>query len=248
MVLLAHISDLHVGSSDQSADRVRAIVSYLLGLARPVDAVVVTGDLAAKGTDEEYETLRYLLGPLKSLILCPGNHDHRSTLRNAMGFVSPDNDGPFNQWHRLDGAVVITCDSTIPGRDEGEMSSDTLTWLDATLDAARDVPALVCMHHPPTPLHIPSFDVLGLRNPDALATVVQRHDNVVGILCGHAHSASAARFHGIPVLVAPGVESTAILPWESHYDRMKDEKAPPGIAFHVLRDGKLATHFRVITS
>jgi hypothetical protein len=48
-------------------------------------------------------------------------------------------------------------------------------------------------------------------------------------------------FAGVPMLAAPGVESTMILPWEP-----EDRPAPPpAVAFHLLEDDRLTTHYRV---
>ena len=41
---------------------------------------------------------------------------------------------------------LLACDTTIPGRDEGEVD---LEWLESTLDEDRDSPTIVAMHHPP---------------------------------------------------------------------------------------------------
>jgi hypothetical protein len=66
----------------------------------------------------------------------------------------------------------------------------------------------------------------------------------VALLCGHAHTAAATTFAGLPLLVAPGVVSTSVLPFES--DAIVDLEQPPMLAFHVLHDDRrLTTHYRV---
>jgi hypothetical protein len=65
------------------------------------------------------------------------------------------------------------------------------------------------------------------------------------VLCGHAHTPAAATFAGRPVLVAPSITSTLMLPFET--DRVMDRDIPPMIAFHLLtEDRRLTTHYRVI--
>jgi Icc protein len=99
----------------------------------------------------------------------------------------------------------------------------------------------VCFHHPPVRLHHPFIDEIRLRNDERLAEVL--NDKVVAVLCGHAHTAATTTFAGRPLVVAPGVVSTAVLPFESNAGI--EFGLPPAIAFHVLDDNRgLVTHFR----
>ena len=85
-----------------------------------------------------------------------------------------------------------------------------------------------------------------MTGEDRLAAVVRRHPNVIALLCGHAHTAAATTFAGLPLLVAPGVKNTLLMPWES--DTPMDHDAPPAFAFHILDDrGRLTTHYRVVS-
>ncbi|XVV07783.1 hypothetical protein ACQPW3_21360 [Actinosynnema sp. CA-248983] len=144
---------------------------------------------------------------------------------------------------KIGDVVFALCDSSIPGRDDGLLDDDTLTWLDGVL--AQGAPTFVCFHHPPVTVHEPSIDAIRQFGADRLADVLRRHDNVVGLLCGHAHTGVASTFAGAPLRVAPGVASTLLLPWES--DRIIDLDLPPALAFHVLSDDRrLTTHYRVV--
>jgi Icc-related predicted phosphoesterase len=103
---------------------------------------------------------------------------------------------------------------------------------------------VIAFHHPPVDLHC-WIDRLRQTGEDRLAAVVRRHDNVVALVCGHAHTAAATTFAGLPLLVAPGVSSTVVLPWED--SRVVDEEQPAGVAFHVIGDDRrVTTHFRSI--
>jgi Icc protein len=144
--------------------------------------------------------------------------------------------------------TVALCDSSIPGRDDGLLADETLDWLDAVLtDSGADVPALVGFHHPPVPLHVPFIDELRQRGADRLEALLGRHPAVVAVLCGHAHTPAATTFAGRPLLVAPGVVSTLRFPWESG-DDVLDYDLPPALAYHVLDQGRLTTHYRVVPS
>lgn len=73
--------------------------------------------------------------------------------------------------HRGTGFVIALCDSSVPGKDDGFLDDETLTWLDSELDRTPSgVPVLVGFHHPPALLHSPFID--GIRQfgePPALA-------------------------------------------------------------------------------
>ena len=246
-MILAHISDLHIGQDQgdggaRALRRARDTVERLNRIDRGLDGVLVTGDIADHGLPGEYDTVRELLATLRvPVLVCPGNHDNRAAYLGSL-LREPYEDGAVNRVHRLGGYTIAMCDSSIPGRNEGLLDDDTLTWLDKILSDTED-PALVCFHHPPVPLHMPFVDGIRLREAGRLADVLQAHDNVQAILCGHAHTGATTTFAGRPLVVAPGVVSTSMLPVES--DDIVDYGLPPAVAFHILDgDRGLVTHFR----
>lgn len=180
------------------------------------------------------------------VLACPGNHDLRASFRRVL-LDHPDGDErPVNQVHRVAGTTVALCDSTIPGRDDGRLADETVAWLDAVLADAPDGPALVAMHHPPVALGIPFVDDIRQRDGQRLEQVLRRHPQVVAVLCGHAHTAASTQFAGRPLVVAPGVATTAMLPLERPEGPVLDAELPASIAFHVLDGGRLTSHFRVV--
>ncbi|MBD0843331.1 metallophosphoesterase [Streptomyces sp. TRM68416] len=244
-VLLAQISDLHLDGSDRATRRAHRVMDYLRSLPRPVDALLVTGDIADHGEEAEYEEAARILKAPFPVLTCPGNHDARPAYRKALLGEAPD-DGPVNRIHRIAGAAVLMCDSTIPGRDEGRLDAPTLDWIDAQLSALpRDTPALIAFHQPPVELHHPLPDSAMLEQPARLAALLDAHPQVVAVLTGHAHTAAASTFAGRPLIVGPAVTWTLRMPWEG--DRPADREQPPGLAFHVLGDDRrLTTHYRVV--
>ncbi len=245
MLVLAQVSDIHVDGSAVRNERASRVMRYLDSMSTPVDAILLTGDIADHGLPEEYDEARKLLAGTSPVLSCPGNHDDRSAYRSAFLGVAASVD-PVNDAHRVGGVLLAMCDSTIPGDDGGFLADETLAWLDEALgDAGDDIPALVCFHHPPVTLALPFVDGIRLAGEHRLAEVLGRHANVVAVLCGHAHTAAASTFAGLPLLVAPGVVSTSTLPWET-VDTV-DYSLPPAIAFHVLDDQRrLTTHYRVV--
>jgi 3',5'-cyclic-AMP phosphodiesterase len=244
VILLAHISDLHLDGTERSLVRAAKVMDYLRGLPRPVDALLVTGDIADHGTESEYEDAARLLAAPFPVLDCPGNHDVRAAYRKAL-LDEPVADGPINRLHRLGGLAIVMCDSTIPGRDEGLLAEDTMDWLAAALDDLGDTPTLIAFHHPPVRLHHPLPDSIMLQQEAGLAALIDAHPSVIAVLTGHAHTAASGTFAGRPLLIAPGVTWTLRLPWEG--DDLADLDAPPGLAFHILDDAwNLITHYRFL--
>ncbi|MFF0384350.1 metallophosphoesterase [Streptomyces sp. NPDC004286] len=244
-LLLAQISDLHLDGSERATRRAERVMDHLRALPRPVDAVLVTGDVADHGEEAEYEEAARILAAPFPVLTLPGNHDARPAYRKALLGETPD-DAPVNRLHDISGTAVLMCDSTIPGRDEGRLDAATLDWLDTTLtDLPPDTPALVAFHHPPVELHHPLLDSIMLEQPGRLATLLEAHPQVVAVLTGHAHTAAASTFAGRPLIVGPAVTWTLRMEWEG--DDLVDRDQPPGIAFHVLGDDRrLTTHYRVV--
>ena len=245
MAVLAHISDLHLDGGPRAAERAERVLRYLDGLRQPTDAVLVTGDLTDPGTEAEYGELRALLGRRQRFLLCPGNHDVRAAYRSVL-FGEPPTDEPINQVHDLPGLRVAMCDSTIPGRDDGQLTETTCAWLADVLADAPTTPTLVAFHHPPVTLGSPFVDALRQHRVVALEALLAAHPQVAAVLCGHAHTAATTTFAGRPLVVAPAVASTLRLPWEDSAVVL-DRGLPPALAFHVLDDdGRLTTHVRSV--
>ncbi|MFJ8085481.1 metallophosphoesterase [Streptomyces sp. NPDC096205] len=247
MIVIAHLSDTHIDSEPRSIERTRAVVRYLEDLPYDLDAVLVTGDITDHGLPTEYEQARRLFSSRHPVMLCPGNHDRRDTFRTHL-LEQAASTTPVNQVHRGDGVVIAMCDSSVPGKDEGFVSDETLTWLEDVLaETPESTPVLVGFHHPPARLHVPFIDGIRQFGAGRLHALADRHANLAAFLCGHAHTAAVTAFAGRPVLVAPGVVSTLRLPWE-HRAHAQDHvhlDHPPALAFHIIDEtGQLTTHFR----
>ncbi|MEO3862237.1 metallophosphoesterase [Acrocarpospora sp. B8E8] len=261
MIVLAHVSDVHIDGSDRNTERTAHVMSYVEGL--DVSAVIVTGDIADNGAEDEYTIARAALKTRHPSIICPGNHDSREPFRKVMldsdaadgGAGDPPSSGvlggassvvePINQVLRIPGATIILCDSSIPGRAEGRLDDTTLAWLDDTL-AAETGPVFVGMHHPATALGIPYVDGIGLREPERYAAILERHPHVVATLVGHAHTGAATTFANRPHLVAPGVVSTGLPPFECTTQPPVSLDLPPALALHIYDNGQLTTHYRAL--
>ncbi len=249
MLVIAHLSDIHVDGGQRSIERTRTVMQYLEDLPFDLDVVLVTGDIADHALPAEYEQARELLASRYAVMVCPGNHDERAAFRQFL-LGQPASATPINQVYRAAGVVIALCDSSVPGKDEGFLADQTLAWLEDVLaQAPAGVPVLVGFHHPPIPLHVPFVDGIRQFGAERLAALTDRHPNLAAFLCGHAHTPAATTFAGRPLLVAPGVVSTLRLPWEhrAHPEDYVHLDQRPALAFHILDDGgRLTTHFRCV--
>ncbi|MEQ0558961.1 metallophosphoesterase [Amycolatopsis sp. NEAU-NG30] len=250
-MIIAHLSDLHFDGDPRAEDRVAAVMGYLGGLTRPVDAVVVTGDIADHGAATEYARAAELLKYPAPVLVCPGNHDVRSEFRTGLLGQAPS-DGPIDLAHEVDGVLFAMCDSTIPGRGAGFLADETLGWLDDVLSGG-DGPAFVAFHHPPVEVGVPLVDGIRQTGEDRLAAVLRRHPRVTALLAGHVHTGASTTFAGVPLRIAPGVVSGSLLPGEPGSERSWDEGGPlefdrsPSLLLHVLHDdGRVTSHYRTV--
>ncbi|MEV0284663.1 MULTISPECIES: metallophosphoesterase [unclassified Kribbella] len=248
MYVIAHLSDPHLDGSEEALSRLRRITSYLGEFSRPVDVVLVTGDLADHGLESEYAELAAELQSEIPTLVLPGNHDVSAPLRTGLkAYVDISGDGhPVHQVREVGAARFVLVDSTVPGADHGLLSEESLAWLDGVLREPFDGPVFVAFHHPPLELHHPVMDQWMLQSRETFEAVL-RGKAITALLTGHVHNAIVTTFAGHPVLGAPGIRSTVPLPFEppAPDGRVVDTRAHPGLALHVHVPGEpLQTVYR----
>lgn len=246
MLVVAQISDLHFRGDAAHRERIISALDYLhdrCGGSANIDALLVTGDLTDEGTADQYrEAADTLVTDIPTLTLL-GNHDDRSAYRSvALPADDTEPYAPVNSALRLDGLLLLALDSSIPGRNDGAITDETLSWAQEQIAAAGELPVVLAFHHPPNPVGMPFMDSIAQLDPSHLEAFVRRHPQIIGLVCGHIHSPSAGVFAGVPVITAPGVSSTLNLPFEG--DDVLNDSQPAGLAFHLIDGERLTTHFR----
>ena len=213
-MLVAQISDTHIlpPTSELPAAQLRAdcLERCVAAVNRESpDAVILTGDTVQHGQPDEYALLRELLAPLQApLFMVPGNRDDNEVMRRAFADASflPDS-GPFLHYAIEDfDTRLVALDSTLTGARKGHFCEQRQAWLEATLAEQPDKPTLLFIHHPP--FDVGDHFVGGYRKPeerDALASIVQRHEQVVGLLCGHVHWPVSREWAGTQARIMPSV-------------------------------------------
>lgn len=146
-MLIAQLSDVHVGGSRHRRDLLHTAISEV-NAARP-DLVIVAGDLTDDGYSEQYEEAQDELSAIdcERVVFVPGNHDARN-----VGYVLYEETfGTRDQRLRLelDGldAALVAVDTSKPDIDEGEVGREHYGWIADGFDELADLRIFVCHHH-----------------------------------------------------------------------------------------------------
>jgi 3',5'-cyclic AMP phosphodiesterase CpdA len=251
-LLLAQLSDLHIGATAEEADplpRLESVVEAVRALPNPVDAVLVSGDLSDDGSEESYRLARPLFDRFDCPVhVLPGNHDDRARLRAAFGLPGAG-DEPVNYTAEVGELRLVLLDSNVPGQDPGRFGPRDLAWLDERLGEEPERPTLLAVHHTPLATGLPGWDAINLAAADreALAGVVARHPQLRGIVGGHLHRIAAASLAGRPVLSAPSTYLQALPDFDLEAEDV-EMVGPPGFALHVFHEGELSSQVEMLSA
>lgn len=218
MTRFIHLTDLHISHPDAGdpSDKsgavatLRRVVGLINAMERQPEFVVASGDLTNTGNPLSYALLDEILAPLNApLIRALGNHDKRPAFHASRG--AAPSDAPYCHDSVLGGLHIITLDTLVAGHVAGTICAAQFVFLAEALHRHTDLPKLIVMHHPPR------IDADGLPwgsidmdSTNRLADVLRGH-NVAGILSGHIHINRVSQWHGIPIIVSNGQDSTVDL-------------------------------------
>lgn len=186
----------------------------------PIDLFLLTGDLAHDRSPEAYRYLEQQLEAFEKPWFClPGNHDDPKRLPRAVG----DETARIARTLRGSGWNLVLLDSTVPGRDGGNLDAGQLELLEESLAAQRENPALICLHHQPVPVGSAWLDTIALGNPDDFFRILDRHPQVRGVVWGHIHQEFSAVRNDVRLLASP---STCVQFLPGSTDFAMDELTP----------------------
>ena len=230
---LAIVSDIHLATEGSGTWKVfhrserhfRAAVDRVNDLA--VDGVVIPGDLTRNGRPEEYERFDELAQFDAPTVAIPGNHD-LNTSYDSHEPMSPDQFArtytpgslPFRT--TIGGLEIIGLNShgATPGEPPasyaGELSTESLEWLEETLTDGDTDNTILTVHH-----NLPAMTALyeryrsalpmqgmvpGFENPEPLVELLGAY-NVPLTITGHLHFPALVDMDGVRELTVPAVSS-----------------------------------------
>lgn len=225
-------------NTQETLDQVIALAKQTLG--QP-DLVLATGDLVHDASDVGYKRLRSRLSQIGAPVYClPGNHD----IPGKMSLLLNQNSVHTTSSVQLNGWSLIFLDSTIPGKNGGNLAESQLAVLENELSRHTHKHTLVCMHHQPVPVGSHWIDSIGLNNTDTFFSVINRHPQVKGVLCGHIHQKFEA-VHGLIRLM--GTPSTCIQ-FAAGQDEFGIDACPPGFRWlGLLPDGEIQSNVSLLS-
>ena len=198
---LAHLSDLHLGRSPETA---RAAVRLRDLVEDAFDHVVVSGDVTHRGRREELARFEELFGAMQRagrLSVVPGNHDRLGEDVGARLMR-----GGRVEAHTHDGLYLVRVDSTGPHNKfllagHGQICADVIDEIELALAGApRRHLTVLTLHHHPLPLPEETFGefvsaTLGWPNAAELRLGARLLERIGGrcdlVLHGHRHVPSA---------------------------------------------------------
>jgi Icc protein len=211
-VLIAQLSDVHVGGSRYREELLRAAIAEV-NEAEP-DLVVVAGDLTDDGYPDQYPLAQQELAALAcaQIVRVPGNHDARN-----VGYLRyEDTFGARDSRERLEcgglEVALVAVDSSKPDLDEGEVGREHYGWIEDGFSGSADLRVFVCHHHlVPVPgtgrernQVLDAGDVLALLRQSGVDLVLSGHRHVpyvwpiAGMLLVHSGTVSTLRTRGFP--------------------------------------------------
>jgi Icc protein len=206
-----HISDLHI-LGEEERRQYGADTGAILRQAVPMmnalrpDFIIASGDLIGDESEGSYRRLQALLAPLRPPVhFVMGNHDDRTAFRRVFRReVRPSADPVYEAFER-GGVRFLLLDSVLPGKAEGRLAAEQLSWLEAELATHSGRPTWVFLHHQPLPIYIRWLDALGLQNQEEFLAVLARHPHVEVVCYGHVHQVRRWRYRGALFLSAPAL-------------------------------------------
>ena len=192
------------------------------------DAVLVKGDLTARGTHEEY----------RQFLDC-----YEGAFGDRLHHVRGNHDGYYGETFAADapflvelpGVALAVLDTTIPLDTPGRVSAEQLEWL-GDVAAASDRPVMVFGHHhvwdPTSGTRPDTYFGINPDDSERLIDVVATHPAIVAYSAGHTHRNRVRRF-----------PATGAVPW-AEVACVKDF---PGswAEYRVFEGGILAIHRRI---
>ncbi len=237
---IAQITDSHLfADSSQKLNGLDTLNSLQQVMQAVLDSqpelIIFSGDLVDRPEAAAYFAVKSVLDLSTVPVFClPGNHDDPDLLKETLSSEKIHNDFStlVNNWQ------LLFLNSYQPNTHAGKLGDNQLQMLDRHLRKHSEYSALICLHHPPVPIHSSWMDAMGLEQSEELFAVVDRHPQVKAVIWGHIHQQFNQTRNGVKLL---GTPSTCVqfMPGASQF--CLDNK-PPGYRWlELYENGAITT-------
>ena len=246
-VLLVQLSDSHLFAEPDgkllgmnTRDSLEKVIERVQAEQAGIDLIIASGDLSQDGSVASYQRFRELSARLNAPARWfPGNHDELPAMHEACaGSDLLEQVVDLGNWR------IILLDSSIPGAVPGFLADDQLALLERALSEAPERHHLVCFHHHPVPIGCRWMEPIGIRNPDALFAVLERHPQAKALLWGHVHQEFDQQRGNLRLLASP---STCVQFAPGSDDFQVGSQAPGYRWLRLHPDGQLETAVSRVT-
>ena len=196
---------------NKMAENLRRVAAEVTALDRLPTGVLLNGDCAyGNGEPGEYVIFAGLMKPFTAagipFHVTLGNHDHRENLRAGM-IGAGGGKGPLESkqvgivagsrvnWFLLDSLESLSV---------GKLGDEQRKWLADALDARKDRPAVVMVHHNPA-LPGPDGKVAGLTDTQELYDLLTPRKHVKALIFGHTHHWELQQREGLHLINLPAI-------------------------------------------
>jgi 3',5'-cyclic AMP phosphodiesterase CpdA len=215
-MLIAQLTDTHItvpkneiGDCYVKLEALRNCVSAINKLNTAPDVVIHTGDLVHNGSDEEYRLTKSIMDELRvPYFITPGNRDTVTALIKNFSLHSYQNAETAFLQYATDvlGYRLIASDTSTGNNNLGLLDFQRLAHLDNLLNEQPERSTVIFMHHPP--INLSNFEPLkheyeNYRMVENFSEIIDRHPQVIGILCGHIHRSLTGWINATPLVVMP---------------------------------------------
>ena len=242
-ITLLQITDTHLFSatdgcllSVNTLDSFHAIIEEIHNQRIDFDGIISTGDISQDHSEQSYQRFEQGIFSLeKPCYWLPGNHDYKPGMQSVLPSTQIQTDT-----HVLLGEhwQMVLLDSQVEGVPHGCLSDEQLAYLEQKLTENPQRHTLVLLHHHSVLVGSSWLDQHTLHEPDKFWEVVEKHNNVRAILCGHVHQEYDSIHSGVRVMATP---STCVQFKPDSTDFALDPLSPGWRTLELFDDGRMET-------
>lgn len=204
MVKLIWMSDPHFSAEGRvlghdPRERLSAAIEHINTHHADAAMCLITGDIVNRGTREDYESVKRMLGELTvNYHPMVGNHDNRDLFREILPLPATCMAGFIQYQVMTPNGLLVCLDTLKEGADAGEFCRPRRQWLQETLEKANGSSVYIFMHHPPMSLGLPMQDTERLQRGQSFLDTISGFECVKYLCIGHVHRPTSGVVQGIP--------------------------------------------------